>query len=120
MRQIVNGVAATHGVTASMKFETEFIETINSEGPTLAALSTAQSTGLDAIGDCAQMSFSEDFAHFCTAVPGCFILMGNGEQGSHGQPLHASDYDFNDELLPIGAAYWTQLVRDRLPIRKTN
>ncbi|KAG1700514.1 Diaminopropionate ammonia-lyase [Nymphon striatum] len=87
--------------------------------PTMAALSTAQSVGLDAIGDCAQMSFSEDFAHFCAAVPGCFILLGNGVEGAHGQPLHASDYDFNDELLPIGANFWTQLVRDRLPIRKT-
>ncbi len=119
MRQIVKGVAETHGVTASMNFNTEFIETINTEAPTMAALSTAQSVGLDAIGDCAQMSFSEDFAHFCVAVPGCFILLGNGMEGAQGQPLHASDYDFNDKLLPIGANFWTQLVRDRLPIRKT-
>ena len=63
------------------------------------------------------MSFSEDFAHFCAAVPGCFLLLGNGVQGAHGQPLHASDYDFNDDLLPIGAEFWTQLVRDRLPVR---
>jgi metal-dependent amidase/aminoacylase/carboxypeptidase family protein len=61
------------------------------------------------------MSFSEDFAHFCNAVPGCFVLLGNGESGAHGQPLHASDYDFNDDLLTIGADFWAQLVRDRLP-----
>jgi metal-dependent amidase/aminoacylase/carboxypeptidase family protein len=62
------------------------------------------------------MSFSEDFAHFCAAVPGCFLLLGNGETGAHGQPLHASNYDFNDALLPIGVSFWTQLVKDRLPL----
>lgn len=66
------------------------------------------------------MSFSEDFAHFCDAVPVCFLLLGNGAMGLHGQPLHAADYDFNDALLPIGAAFWAQLVRDRLPSRETS
>ena len=64
------------------------------------------------------MSFSEDFAHFSAAVPGCFLLLGNGETEAHGQPLHSSDYDFNDALLPIGATFWTKLVRDRLPLRE--
>jgi len=120
MRQIVNGVAAAHGITAKMRFETEFIETINAESPTQAVITAAQTAGLDTIGDRPPMSFSEDFAHFCNAVPGCFLLLGNGETGHHGQPLHAADYDFNDALLPIGAAFWAQLVRDRLPNRETS
>ncbi|WP_281955765.1 amidohydrolase [Pseudophaeobacter arcticus] len=120
MRQIVDGVAATHGITATMSFNTEFIETINAEMPTQAAVTAARSARLEAIGDRPAMSFSEDFAHFCAAVPGCFLLMGNGEDGPHGQPLHSSDYDFNDALLPIGAAFWTQLVQDRLPLRENN
>jgi hippurate hydrolase len=62
------------------------------------------------------MSFSEDFAHFCNVVPGCFLLLGNGETGPQGQPLHANDYDFNDALLPIGVELWATLVRDRLPL----
>lgn len=118
MRQIVDGVAAVHGVTASMSFNTEFIETINAPAPTEAAVRAAGAAGLEAIGDRPPMSFSEDFAHFCTAVPGCFVLLGNGDTGSHGQPLHSADYDFNDALLPIGAAFWAELVRDRLPVRK--
>ena len=119
MRQIVDGVAATHGITANMSFNTEFIETINSEAPTLAVVRAAQTIGLETIGDRPAMSFSEDFAHFCAAVPGCFLLLGNGESGAHGQPLHAADYDFNDAILPIGAEFWAQLVRDRLPTRET-
>ena len=116
MRQIVVGVAAAHGVGVKMSFVTEFIETINSKGPVEAAMLTAKNMGLNAVSDRPAMSFSEDFAYFCEAVPGCFLLLGNGTSGAHGKPLHASDYDFNDALLPIGASFWAQLVRDRLPI----
>ncbi|QOF75174.1 amidohydrolase (plasmid) [Aminobacter sp. SR38] len=115
MRQIVDGVAATHGVTGTMSFNTEFIETINAPTPVKAVICAARTLRLETDADRPPMSFSEDFAHFSAAVPGCFLLMGNGTDGSHGQPLHASDYDFNDELLPIGAAFWRELVRNRLP-----
>lgn len=118
MRQITDGVAATHGIEASMDFNADFIETINSEEPTEAVIRSAEKAGLDVIGDRQPMSFSEDFAQFSQAVPGCFLLLGNGEEGPHGQPLHASDYDFNDALLPIGAGFWQSLVRDRLPLSK--
>lgn len=118
MRQIAEGIAVAHGVSAEMTFNTEFIETINASGPTEAVVRTAQAAGLDTIPDRQPMSFSEDFSHFSAAVPGCFLLLGNGEDGPNGQPLHSSDYDFNDALLPIGAAFWTDLVRDRLPIRE--
>ena len=120
MRQIVDGVAAAHGVSARMTFNAEFIETINAQVPTQAVVRTAKTAGLKVIGDREPMSFSEDFAQFCNAVPGCFLLLGNGTTPPHSQPLHASDYDFNDALLPIGAAFWAQLVKDRLPQRKNS
>ena len=118
MRQIVAGVAATHGVTATMTFNTEFFETINAPGPVEAVVRAARAAGLEVDGNRTPMSFSEDFAHFSAAVPGCFLLLGNGIEGPHGQPLHATDYDFNDALLPIGAAFWAALVRDRLSTRE--
>ncbi len=117
MRQMVDGVAAAHGVSADFDFNTEFIETINAGGPTKAVIRAARKAGLDTIPDRQPMSFSEDFAHFSAAVPGCFLLLGNGEAGAHGRPLHSNDYDFNDELLPIGTRLWTEIVRDRLPVR---
>ena len=115
MRQIASGVAIAHGVEIEVRFKTEFSETINHPDPTRAATETSTSLGLETIADRTPMSFSEDFAAFAAAVPGCFLLMGNGTAGASGQPLHAADYDFNDDLLPIGAAFWAQLVRDRLP-----
>lgn len=117
MRQMAGGIAATHGVTVDVQFNTEFIETLNAEVPTEAVYRAGEAAGCEVIRDRPPMSFSEDFAHFSAAVPGCFLLMGNGEDGPHGQPLHADDYDFNDALLPIGAEFWVQLVRDRLPTR---
>ena len=119
MRQIADGIAAAHGVCVETTFNTEFIETINAQGPTEAVVQAARNAGLNATGDRPPMSFSEDFAHFCAAVPGCFLLLGNGTKPPFSQPLHAADYDFNDALLPIGAALWAQLVKDRLPKRKT-
>ena len=119
MRQITDGVAAAHAVEVTLAFNTEFIETINTKAPTDAVVDVARGQGLDTIADRPPMSFSEDFAHFCAAVPGCFLLMGNGESGSHAQPLHASDYDFNDDLLPIGANFWAELVRARLSRRES-
>ena len=116
MRRIAAGVAAAHGVTVEVAFDTEFIETINAAEPVEAVVRAARGEGLETVPDRAPMSFSEDFAHFCAAVPGCFLLLGNGENGAHGQPLHAADYDFNDALLPVGAALWAAIVRDRLPI----
>ncbi len=117
MRQIAKGVGATHDVEVSVTFETEFIETINAPLPTEAVVRVGENAGLETIGDRAPMSFSEDFAHFCAAVPGCFLLLGNGEEGVHSRPLHAADYDFNDALLSIGAQFWADLVRDRLPVK---
>ena len=116
MQQIVDGIAATHAVEVDLEFNTEFIEAINAEAPTEAVVATGKALGLETIGDRPPMSFSEDFAHFSAAVPGCFFLLGNGEDGPNAQPLHAADYDFNDDLLPIGAEFWSRLVKDRLPL----
>jgi len=115
IKQIAEGIGAAHGVTVSVAFNTEFIETINAKEPTQAVVRAALAQGRVTIADREPMSFSEDFAHFSAAVPGCFLLLGNGEDGPSGQPLHSADYDFNDDLLPIGAKFWVQLVRDRLP-----
>jgi len=49
-------------------------------------------------------------------VPGAFVFIGNGAPGEPGSvPLHNSRYDFNDAVLPVGARYFAELVRQRLP-----
>ncbi|MEM1076389.1 MAG: amidohydrolase [Pseudomonadota bacterium] len=116
MRQLVEGIAQAHGATGKMAFETEFIETVNAPELATAVVDAARGAGLDAVPDRQPMSFSEDFAHFSNAIPGCFALLGNGETGPYAKPLHSNDYDFNDALLPVGVSFWTELVRQRLPV----
>lgn len=54
---------------------------------------------------------SEDFAFMLQQRPGAYIWLGNGENSA---ALHNPHYDFNDELSPLGVAYWCALVRTLL------
>jgi hippurate hydrolase len=118
MRQIAAGVAASHDVEVNVDFRTEFIEVINDPEAASHVVDAANTLGLEVDGNRPSMTFSEDFANFAAAVPGCYLLMGNGVDGAHGRPLHSDDYDFNDDLLPIGANLWAELVKSRLPQSK--
>ena len=115
MRRIVDGICTAHDVSAQVRYDTIFPATINAPGPVEAALRAARAIGADMDGAAPPKLFSEDFAHMAAAVPGCFVLMGNGETGRHARPLHAADYEFNDAALAHGAAFWTALVRNELP-----
>ena len=64
--------------------------------------------------DCDPKLFSEDFAHMSNAAPGCFMLIGNGTEGTAARPLHASDYNFNDRILCNGAAWISTLAEQIL------
>ena len=50
---------------------------------------------------------SEDFAYYLQHRPGCFLRLGNGEDSAM---VHNARYDFNDQNLTLGAAYWTRLA----------
>jgi amidohydrolase len=116
MKQIVKGICDSHGVSAEVSYETTIIPTFNSANQTEAAIKAASAVfgNKNTDGDCLPRLFSEDFAIMSDAKPGCFVLMGNGTKGSHARPLHAADYDFNDELLVLGSSYWTDLVEQQL------
>jgi hippurate hydrolase len=60
---------------------------------------------------------SEDFSYFLQEKPGCYFVIGNGDGThralGHGEGpcmLHNPNYDFNDELIPIGATAWVRLA----------
>ncbi|MDR0209007.1 MAG: amidohydrolase [Pseudomonas putida] len=53
---------------------------------------------------------SDDFSFWLEQVPGCYLLIGNGE-GSGSCEVHNPGYDFNDLALPLGATFWVHLVR---------
>ena len=61
------------------------------------------------------MMGSEDFGVFARHVPACFSFIGNGEAGGvGGTPLHSGQYDFNDEILGVGAEFYVAVVRRQL------
>ncbi len=117
MRRIVAGIAMAHDVSATLTYDTIFEPTINSAGPTADAVRAAGVVG-QVQGAAPPKLFSEDFAHMAAVVPGCFILSGNGVEGSAARPLHSADYDFNDAALVPGSSFWVELVEQTLGERR--
>jgi amidohydrolase len=113
MRSIASSIAAAHGCAAEVVYTREFVPLINDRDATEAALSAARtSLGAASVRDDAPLvTASEDFARLLEHVPGCFVLLGNGDS----KPLHNPGYDFNDEALPYGVKFLVQLARQRLP-----
>ena len=118
MRQLVEGICNSFGVSAEVKYETTCPITFNqpkqSDAATKAAITLLGEDKCN--GDIDPRPFSEDFSIMSENTPGCFVLMGNGTSGSYGRPLHSADYDFNDELLVKGSSYCVELAEQQLKI----
>ncbi len=112
--QIVKGVCESFEVSAELYFNPEnpgYPVTFNTVAETelalQAAIAVAGEFGVDR-QPIASMG-SEDFAFMLQEKPGCYIWIGNGSS-ENSCLLHNPHYDFNDEILVIGAAYWVNLV----------
>jgi hippurate hydrolase len=99
-------------------YERRYPALVNTEGETeIAAAAAAQVVGEDNVRVGAPpLMGSEDFAYMLESRPGCYIWLGNGTAGGPGGcAVHNPRYDFNDEILTIGASYWAGLVESTLP-----
>ena len=112
--QIVKGICESFNVSAEINFNPEnpgYPVTFNTAAETelalQAAIAVAGEFGVDR-QPIASMG-SEDFAYMLQEKPGCYIWIGNGSSENNCL-LHNPHYDFNDEILVIGAAYWVKLV----------
>ena len=118
MREICAGIAAAHGAQCTVEYTHEFVPTVNWPQCTPVAVAAAQAVvgAANVDANVAPMMISEDFGAFLRVVPGAFVFIGNGAPDTPGGvPLHNARYDFNDALLPVGARYFAELVRQRLP-----
>lgn len=117
MREIVKGICEAHAITGTVDYTHEFIVLDNTKAETASAIAAAITTVGEANvnGNCETCACSEDFAQFLKHVPGSFILLGSGS-GADEPPLHNPYYDFNDQLLTLGARYWVNLVRQLLSV----
>ncbi|MEO4042189.1 M20 aminoacylase family protein [Hoeflea sp. CAU 1731] len=112
---VARSCAAVFGCTARSKYQRRYPPLINhaiqTEIAIQAARSVAGSTVVDA--DTSIQGGSEDFAFMLEERPGAYILMGNGD-GPDAPFVHTPKYDFNDDVIPHGIAYWVNLVAEEL------
>jgi len=116
MRDIVVNIGKAHGVEATLEYTHEFI-VLNNTGPEtdLAVQAAIDTVGAERVNPaCEPAACSEDFAQMLRERPGCYVLIGNGTEGHNGRPLHNPGYDFNDQVLATGAAYWVRLAENIL------
>ena len=116
MRTIVEGVAATFEMSATLRYERRYPATVNSPDETAHAIAAATAVvGRDRVDTDPMPSMgSEDFAFMLQAKPGCYVWLGTG-QGPDTANLHNPRYDFNDDALAIGTSYWVTLAEQQLP-----
>jgi hippurate hydrolase len=115
MRGIVDGVAATFDMQATLTYERRYPATVNTPEETAHAARAAEAVVGAAEVDRAPVPemTSEDFAFMLQAKPGCYVWLGSGA-GDNPPGLHNPRYDFNDEVLAIGASYWVTLAEQQL------
>jgi len=112
--RIVKSTCEAFDVSAEIKLNPEnpgYPLTLNAEAETELALQAAIAiAGTDGVDQNPELCMgSEDFAFMLQEKPGCYVWIGNGSS-ENGCLLHNPHYDFNDEILPIGTAYWVKLV----------
>jgi hippurate hydrolase len=110
VREVCSGVAATYGTQARVRYERRYPPTVNAARETEICASVLEGMiGAENVIRVPPVMGSEDFAFMLQAKAGCYVFVGNGP-GAGGCMLHNPHYDFNDEVLPLGAGYWASLV----------
>jgi len=123
MREIASHICLAYGMTCKIEFFQGYPPTVNHAEQ--VEISKNVMAGL--VGEAnvlAQLPVmgAEDFAFMLQKLPGSYCFIGNGEGdhrlNGHGNGpcmLHNPSYDFNDDILALGASYWVRLVETCLP-----
>jgi amidohydrolase len=122
MKTIAESTCAAFELECEFVFERNYPPTINHEAETRFVREVLGGlAGPDAVHDFEPTMGAEDFSYFLQHKPGCYFLIGNGDgthrAGGHGMGpcmLHNPSYDFNDDLIPLGATLWVRLAEQWL------
>ena len=118
IRELVEHQARAYGCTSEIEYARGYPVLINAAEPTAFATAVARKTFGDehVVAHADPLTGSEDFAFLLEHVPGCYLLVGNGDNG-HAEGrwsgecmVHNPHYDFNDACLAVGARLWVGLV----------
>jgi len=118
IRMIAEAQATSFGMRATVDYQRSYDATINHKAETDFVRDLAvRFAGADKVVDLARPFMgSEDFAYMLKEKPGTYFFLGS-KVSDDDKPLHHPAYNFNDDLLPIGAAFWTELAEAYLPVR---
>ena len=117
--ELVKAQAQSLGVDAQIDYKRDYPVLVNTQSET----ELARQVGVELLGESRitrqgrSLTGSEDFAFMLEKCPGSYLLIGNGANEatkSHACMVHNPGYDFNDEILPIGAAFWALLTQKYL------
>jgi len=114
---LVHAQAESYGLRAVVDYVEGYPVVTNTDAETALAIEVAK----ELVGEArvteqmAPLMGSEDFAYMLQACPGAFLRIGNGPTDG-GNTLHSATYDFNDENLVVGSAFWARLVERYLPV----
>jgi hippurate hydrolase len=113
--ELAGGIAASFGARATWRFDRAYPATVNeSESTGLAVRAAEAVAGARVVHMPKPTMGAEDFSFMLEARPGAYLMLGGGT-GAGDAPVHHPRYDFNDEILPIGASWWATLVEQQLP-----
>lgn len=117
MKRVAESTAEAFGASAAVDFRNLFSPTINNPAEAeYAARICTELVGAENVNrNPALVMASEDFSYMLERVPGCYINIGNGT-AEGGCEVHNPAYDFNDDALPLGAAFFVRLVESRLHV----
>ena len=119
LQEVCAGVAMGLGATAHVHYERVYPATINTRDEARFAAGVARHlVGHEHVNDELEPSMgAEDFAFMLQVKPGAYLRLGQGtDHGVGSCHLHNSRYDFNDEVLPLGAALHASLVEQGMPL----
>jgi hippurate hydrolase len=120
LRQLADHIAQAHRCSAEVMFRRASPPVVNHEKEArFAAQVMREVVGDDRVDEnYPAVMGAEDFAHMLRAKPGCYAFIGNGDGGhrlpDHGAGpciIHNTSFDFNDEIIPIGASYFVRLAQ---------
>ncbi len=116
MKELANGLAMSFGCTAEVEYIRVGVPLVNHEENMKRAIKAAQAVVGEAnVNQNRQPSMGgEDFAFMLLERPGAFIFLGINDDETKPRQLHSPTYNFNDEAIPFGVAYWINLVQQEL------
>ena len=125
MKTVAEHTCAAFEASCEFEFRRKYPSTINSAPEAAFARQVmTEIVGADQVLPQQATMTSEDFAYMLQVMPGAYVFISNGdgqhrEMGHGGGPcmLHNPSYDFNDELIPLGATYWSRLAQEWLSAR---